>query len=425
MGTDRSFQSMLNEYLPNELLAEELIKRDYILTNVPKDENWKGGNLVVPFKRAGATSVTFGGLTSSSDIAQSDYQRGGVSDYIECWGSLIFNHRDLQEHNGKIPESTFLRILPDEVDDFMDYMKQVVSIQLGSGPQFATLLGDGQAGGTAVVDHIDRFQIGQEFILDDGNSAIVTTYVTGVDVNTGAIAGYPSSGTITVSATRGGGPLNIAAYTVAQGAKCYHPGTWDGSTATTFTSMRNALLSLANGGSTTLHGKTKTASPILQAVNIDGSGISSTNLLDKLFDAYTEVRARAKGNANTYLMSFKHLGSVMKALEVQKGSFLVTKQANPSLYGWTEIQITSVKGTLNIVGIQEMDDDIIPIIDWNSMMFYSNGGFKKRMSPDGKEYFEVRNTTGYQYIVDTSFFGEMVYKKPGHNGIIYGIPAYT
>ena len=44
MSTARSFQSMLNEYLPNKLLKEELIKRDYILTNVKKDDNWKGGN---------------------------------------------------------------------------------------------------------------------------------------------------------------------------------------------------------------------------------------------------------------------------------------------------------------------------------------------------------------------------------------------
>ena len=38
-GTTRTFQSMLNEYLPNRLLKEELIKRDYILTNIEKDNS--------------------------------------------------------------------------------------------------------------------------------------------------------------------------------------------------------------------------------------------------------------------------------------------------------------------------------------------------------------------------------------------------
>jgi hypothetical protein len=36
MATTRSFSSMLNEYLPNELLAEEMIKRDFMLNKVTK-----------------------------------------------------------------------------------------------------------------------------------------------------------------------------------------------------------------------------------------------------------------------------------------------------------------------------------------------------------------------------------------------------
>ena len=39
-ATQSRFQEMLNEYLPNSLLREELIKRDYILTNVQKDNKW-------------------------------------------------------------------------------------------------------------------------------------------------------------------------------------------------------------------------------------------------------------------------------------------------------------------------------------------------------------------------------------------------
>jgi len=50
MSTTRTFQDMLNEYLPNRLLKEELIKRDYILSTIDKDDSWKGGKLIVPFK---------------------------------------------------------------------------------------------------------------------------------------------------------------------------------------------------------------------------------------------------------------------------------------------------------------------------------------------------------------------------------------
>lgn len=417
MATTRTFQDMLNEYLPNELLREEMIKRDYILQNCQKDDNWKGGKLIVPFRGAHASSVAFGALSASNDISQSKFVRGHIDDYIECWGSMIFNHRDLQEHNGKIPETTFLKILPDEIDYFMDYLKQVVSIQLGSGPQFATATDTTNAAtGVMVVDRVDRFTIDQKVIWDDDNSPSTATYVIAINVN---------DDSVTFSATRGGAFVDLSAYTTAQNAKAYHDGVTDGAgNFTTFISLRQALLSLANGGSANLHGQSKLSYPYLQAVNIDGTGINASNLLDRLFDAYTEVRTRAKGNASTILMSYKHLGSVMKLIETQKGAFKVTKDPSASLYGWTEIEITSVKGMLKLVGIQEMDDDIIPFLDWSSFTFRSNGFFKKRKSPDGIEYFEVRSTTGYQYIVDISLFGEMEWTKPGHNGIIYDVPNY-
>lgn len=415
MATARLFQDMLNEYLSNELLAEELIKRDYILTKVEKDDSWKGGKIPVPFKGSKASSVKFGALTAAGDISSLKPVRGNITDYVEVWGSLVFNHRDLQEHNGRIPESTFLRILPDEIDDFMDYMKMVVSTQIGTGPHFAKVTDSTNAAtGIMIVDHIDRFVLDQHILLDDDDTGTaLDVYVTNINVNTKAI---------TISASRGGAAVNASAYTTAQNAKFYYDGVTDGAgNFTTFVSLRQALLSAANGGASTIHGVSKLSYPYLQAINIDGSSITASNILTKIFDAYTEVRTRARGNANTILMSYKHLGSIMKLIETQKGPFAVTKQPSASLFGWTEIEITSVKGALTITAIQEFDDDVICFIDWSSMKFMTNGFFKKRISPEGKEYFEVRNTTGYQYIVDTSLFGEMMYKKVGNCGIIYGV----
>jgi hypothetical protein len=68
-----------------------------------------------------------------------------------------------------------------------------------------------------------------------------------------------------------------------------------------------------------------------------------------------------------------------------------------------------------------MPDDLIFCLDWSSMKFLSNGGFRKRVDPDGKLYYTIRNTTGYQYVVDMCLFGEMKYVRPGNNGVIYGI----
>lgn len=408
------FQTMLNEYLPNRLISEEYIKRDWLLSNIEIDNGWTGSKIIVPFKGATASSVEFGQLASSTDIAQSKYVRGSIDSYVEAWSSLIFNHRDLMDAEGKIPEATFLKILPGEVEAMLSYFKEVVSTNLITGTYFATLKTNGLVGGTCEVDHIDRFTLGQKISIDDDNSSPADCYVTAIDVNTATVG----TGTITVSATRGGSALDISAYTTAQNARIYHPGV---QTNGGFASVRANLLSSANGGSSTIHGVTKTAYPITQAVNILGSSITAANILDKIFDGYTQVRQKAKGNANTVLMSFKHLGSVMKLVEAQKGPYVVTKSATASLYGWTELEITSVRGALKLVGLVEMDDDVIFYLDMKSMVFRTRGGFRKRMSPDGKEFYEVRATTGFSYIVDMCLFGQLEMALPGHNAVIYSI----
>lgn len=414
MATTRLFQDMLNEYLPNRMLMEEYIKRDWLLSNIELDNGWQGGKIVVPFKGAGASTVEFGQLAASNDISSSTYVRGAIDGYVEVWGSIILNHRDLMDHEGRIPEATFLKLLPGEVDSMLDTMKQVVSTQLLTGSHFAQLMTDGTAGGEFEVDHIDRFQIGQKFDLDDGNSAPLTVYVIAIDVN-GASVG---NGVVKVSATRGGAAADVSAYTAAQGAKCYHPGVLVNGA---FNSLKGTLLSLANGGGANVHGVSKLMYPILQATQVPGASVTASNILDKLFDGYTLVRQKAKGNANTILMSFKHLGSVMKLLESQKGPYVVTKQPSASIYGWTEIEITSVKGTLKLVGILEADDDAIMYLDMKSMVFRSRGGFRRRKAPDGKEYFESRAASGYTYIVDQCLFGELEVNAPGHNAIMHGI----
>lgn len=410
------FQSMLNEYLPNSMLEAEFIKRDWVLSNIEIDNGWVGSKIIVPFRGSSASSVEFGQLASSADISQSKFVRGSIDNYVEVWSSLILDQRDLYDHTGKMSEASFLKILPNEVDNLLTYFKEVVSTNLLNGTHFATITVDGTAGGVFQVDHIDRFTVGQKFDIDDGNSAATSVYVINVDTNGGTVTA--SGGSITVSLTRGGVAASMTAYTVAQIARCYHPGVLANGG---FNSIRATLLSAANGGSATVHGVVKTAWPILQATNISGAALSSTNILTGLFDAYTEVRRKGRGNATNIVMSFKHLGSIMKILENQKGAFVVTKAPSTSLYGWTEIEVTTVRGAVKIIGVFEMDDDVIFFLDLKSMTFRTRGSFKKRMSPDGKEFFEIRATTGYSYVIDQSIFGELEVSKPCNNAVIYGI----
>ncbi len=417
MATTVSFSTMLNEYLPNDLMKEEMIKRDYLLNKVEKDDSWMGGKLIVPFEGASASSVKLGSLTAEADISEYNYQRGSIDAYVEAWGSLKFNHTDLMQH-GKVSEQSFLKQLPGQVEGFMQVMKEVVSNNMLGAAYFASVTdATNAATGILIVDRPERFVIGMKFTLDDGDSNQADCYVTAINMNTSAI---------TVSATRGGAAFDASAYSVAQSARCYFDGVLVAGTVTNrFTSLRDSLLSAANGGTSALYGKTKVTYPYLQAINVDGSTINASNILEKIFDAYTAVRTKARGNASTVLMSFKHLGTCMKLIETQKGSFKTSATATKaSLFGWTEIEITSVKGSLTIVGIQEMDDSEIMLIDWSALKFYSNGFFQKRKSPEGKEFYEVRATSGYSYIVDICLFGDLVLLAPSKCGILYSIPAY-
>lgn len=414
MATTRTFQDMLNEYLPNSLLKEELIKRDYVLNRVNKDNKWKGGKIVVPFKASGASSIKVGGLTSSADIAQSKYVRGSIDSYKEIWGSMIFNHTDILQHDGKIKESTFLRVLPDTIDDFMEYMKMVVSVQLGTGPEFAVVTDDTDAAtGTFVVDRVDRFMLDQKAGLIDDSNAATDVYVIAIDLNTSEV---------TFSATRGGAAADLSAYAAADNARFYHDGV---ATATdTFTSLKGALLSAANGGFANLHGKSKLAYPFLQAININGSDITASNILEKIFDAYGQMRIKARGRIEEVLMSFKHLGSCMKKVELQKGAYKVAAtQSKAVQYEWDVIEIMELGSgrTIKLVGIQEMSDSEIFLMDWSAVTFRSNGFIRKRTAPDGKQYYETRTTSGYAYILDLCLFGELEVKQPNKCGVIYGI----
>ena len=425
MATQRTFNDMLNEYLTYDLLREEMIKRDYVLQRVEKDNGWKGGTLPVPFKAAGASSVKFGGLTAENDIAEDKYIRGEVTDYREAWGSLLFNQTDIVQHDGRVKEDSFLRLLPDSIEDFMDYMKQVMSIQLTQGPHFAEGLADGTAGGELQVDFVDRFSIDQKIRLRDDNTAITDYYVIAIDVNDD-VANRLGSGKITVSATRGGAAADISAYLNAENIRVYHDGV-DQTGSTTFTDLKQSLLSAANGGSATLYGQTKLSFPFLQAVQVDGSAVNKTNILETIFDGYVKVRAKAKGMANEVLMNFKHLGSIMKLIEAQKGGFKVAPDSEKaSEYGWLEIVITSVTGTrLKFVGIQEFPEDVIMYMDWRGIKFHTNEMFRKNISPDGNQFYVVRGTSGYQYICDVALYGELIVNKPGHCGIMHSIPNYA
>jgi hypothetical protein len=410
---------MLNDYLTYDLLREEMIDRDYILKTVDKDDGWIGGPLIVPFQGASASSLQFGGLTPSNDVGQSKYVRGKITNQPEVWGTLKFYQRDLMEHN-QISEKNFLKLLPDEIDRFLDYMKMAVSLQLLNGPWIATATGNGDASGNITVDRPDRFTLNQKVEVADNDTGTVVGFVNqtnGINMATGNLN--------LVTTLYGSTPVDLTAYTTAQKARIYHPG----ALSAPFSSLKSMLLSLANGGTAALYGQTKLAYPYLQAFQYSGSSITNTltagntNLMTNIFRSYTENRRVGKGRPSNILMSFRNFGLCLQIIEASKGAFnVVPGSRSTSQYGWDEVKVGSVTGELlTLIAINEMDDDYICQMDWRAVKFFSNGFFRKNKSPDGNEYYVERATDGYQYLVDVCLFGDLVLSRPSYCGIIYGL----
>lgn len=422
MATARTFQDMLNEYTPNSIFKDELIERDFYLSNVEKDNNWKGGDIIVPFRGNAASSIKFGSLTSEADIGEYDYVRGKISGYKEIWGSMVFNETDIMQHDGRVNEQSFLRILPDQLEDFMNNMKMLVSINLLSGPHFASITGVASAAtGVLEVTKIDRFEIQQKVQFSNG-AVTVTAYVIAIDVN---------ANLVTFSSTRGGAFVDLAAAGVTTLFKAYHDGILVANVPTNgFLTVRQALLPLSLGGSDTLHGQTKASYPALQALRYNGAGMTATNIVDELFNAWTTLKSKAKAaNPSKCVMSYKNMGTIMKAIENglqpngtgQSIHRVMTKTPKVSKYGWTEIEIIGVKGSFTLVGIQEMDDDVIYFLDMSAMTFRTNGFFQKKKSPEGLEYTRVRSTSGFKLICDICLFGEQEFRKPATCMAIHSI----
>lgn len=413
MATTSTFQTMLNQYLPYDLLKQELIKRDYLMNRVQHDESWKGGPLVVPFQVQAASTIEFGQLADQADISNYKYARGIINQQPEVWATLQLFHKDLVQHDGRIPESTFLKILPDQIEAMLQRFKMVLSTHLmGMTGAIARVTANGTSGGVLGVSRIDRFELDQKIVLNDnGTAGQKIVYITAINVN---------AQTIVVSLSRGGVAVDVSAYTTANVARIFNPG----SLTMGMTSLGSQLLPFASGGSQLLFGQDKLSAPYLQAVAVDGSDITATNILSKIFDAYTLRSTLCKsGDLPEVLLSFKHFGNILKQIELTKGAFSVVPTSRKvSVYGWQTVEIGSVNGAvLKIVAVQEQPDDLIYFLDWNGITFYSNGMIRRRKSPDGLEFYETRATSGYSFIVDHFIMGDLVVSAPWKQLVIFNV----
>jgi hypothetical protein len=407
MATNSSFDALLKRYMPYELLVEEMKRKSYFWNKVEKDQSWNGGVLEVPFEGGEASSLSLGSLTSSTDVAEHTEVMGTLSVQPELWGTMLFNEKDLDRHDGDM-EASYLKIVPGKIDQFVTRMQERVSLMLLGDGSIAKATGNGLAGGTIAVDRPQVFSIGEKVEVIDNDTAAVAGYVTAINVQ---------SGVLTIKTARSSGSaVDLSTYTTAQSARVQLPG----ATSNGFTSLKSQLLLSANGGASTLFGQTKLSYPFLQAINIDGSGFTAATILDDLLGAYYIYANLAKGNATEILVSFGMMKNIAKQLETNRRFVTTDKKAG---YGFRSIEVMGPDGVITITALRDVQSDYAAIMDWGAVKFHGSKFFERKRHLNGEESFLVRNTTGYQYLVDLKFYGDLVVNKPSHCGIIYGIPS--
>lgn len=401
---------MLNEHLHYDLLKEEIKEKNY-LWKVADHDDEVSGDIIVPFQAAKASSIKRGaGPTAIDKITKHKYTRGSVAfDNIpKVWGSMIFNYEDILNHDGRVKEKSFLgKFLPDQIDDFTTKFAEDLSHAVLNSANKDEASGAGTSGGVIKVKRIERYEINEYIKFEGGQDG----YVAEINLNTDEIK--------VVTAIDGSTPVSLTG--VSPDDKIYKAGA--DTSSNQMTSLRDALLSAANGGDATIYGVNKLLSPYTQAVNIDGSGISASNILEKIFDGLVTFKRKAKVGTTEVWMSFKHLGSVMKKLEQDKGAYkMVEGSMKVNQYGFTEIVVFGPKATVKVVGIQELDDDVIFGIDPGSLKFHSVKGIQKVKSPDGNYYTVSRSeNTGYDFVTDLYYRGDCIVAKPHRNLVWHSI----
>lgn len=409
MATNSSFGTMLKRYMPNNLLVESMKKRNYLFRKVKKDQSWMGGRYEVPFEGGEASTVKLGSLASSSDISETDAVLGYEDSYREIWGSMKFNQKDLDLNNDL--KGSFLKLLPNKLNQFLSRMEADFSHQILLGTKIDALTANATNGGLLTVSFPERFSIGQKCQLRNDDPAAIDVYVIAINMSTKVL---------TVSATRGGSAVDASAYTLAKESALYLDGgvnTTSGAIQNNFNSLRDSLLSLANGGSASIHNQTKVSYPFLQAHQEDGSGITASTVIDGLFDAFYEVTRIGKGMPTEILVSFKHFASMSKELELNKR---YTASDSASGYGFVSIKVRGPQGSMIVTALREMDDDVAFIIDWNAIVLAGSHFFDKGRF-NNSDYFVERATTGATYIVDVRLYGNLIVTMPSYCGVVHSI----
>lgn len=402
MALNEDFSVLLREYAPNSLLENEIKKNNWFINKVKKDPKWGYGPYQIPVEKQEYSRFEFGALPASNDIPGADYAKPEVTSPAELLGSMKFNQKDLERHDGDLKKS-FLQVTPGKIRQFVKRMQERASI---------TLLGDGSiCSVTADATNLGVVTVDRVWLLTGDEKVTIKETVN----DTTSVTGYVKRGSIDINAgtftlvTAAGGSTGVdcSGIDVANSPKLYIVG----ATTKRFTSLIDIVFPASLGGADTLYGGaiTKADSPVYQPFAKDlSSNTTYENLKDALFDFYYTAEQMGRSDNSEVLVPYSVFKALALSTEDQRRR---TGDDTKTTMGAKSMRLQGPDGDMVVTGIRDMQNGHIVVMDWDAVVFASRGELIKNAKMNG-EYFEERATTGYTYIVDRKMEGELIVTAP-------------
>lgn len=421
MAINSEFSTLLKKVQVPKIIFSDLAKNMFMFNAMPKDQTWHGGEYEFAKRTAIANTIRRNVLAAKGSINKIEAVKPAESSLVKFFHSSEYDMLDLDLNNRYSDGSkaaSYIKLIKDQVKDTSEHFKNVLSRDILAGGMIDKATVSGTSGGVLGVTFYERFHKNMHIVVreSDGPNA-VEGYVRAVD---------PSAKTVTIyDAVSGGSAVDLSAYTVAKGTEVYHIDTVNTSTGalvsgSSMNDFRSSLLSSANGGNATIHGITKASYPEFQAHNFDMSGATAENLLEKLYEAMLEIKRVGRGNPADILLSYTNFGYAVKNLEL---SDRFKAMDDKKLYGFDGISILGPTGQrIRLVPEPEMDNDVILFWDRSSVELAGTKFFENEtMNKMGQPFYVDRATTGYVYIQDIKFYGNLIWQRIEKSGIGYGL----
>ena len=446
MAIAAAWQTIINDKMDLNEMAYAQLKRSAMYDALTKSADWLGvsssgsdkRSYKVEFLAGGTGNVRMGGLSASAAIQKAKPVVGLVQSYKDITMSLMFNEKDLEdfEIGSKGYENKVMVSVARQIEGNTQNTKNRIEDQFINGGIVCNVTSIANAAtGILVVDRPEKLKIGDNVQLaaaDASSDKNKQVFVIGINKNTKAV---------TFSLTQGGSAGNISTYVASTAAltKIAVDGTVDSAGAITgaLDGIKPVLLSAANGGDATYLGLTKTAYPFLQALNINGSTYTSSDILQNIFQSWsTEIALQLtefKGKkAKNLQVSPLNYAKIAQSYEFHKGSFRKNDDPTLKVFDASKMTIASMEtgGELTFERNESLSDDVMYGLNMESWRLISNKALSYRkgeIQPSGYlgySWYTERvagDGGGYTHILDGGMSAQIVCGSPESNFVIHGL----